>query len=110
MRLTIKRTCDFDDFWDYCYGLLHYAADKAEDCKDISDLPMWNKNMVLAYAATSWNDHKVHDWNDEWKEDSLSVATEKVSNMRKTISGLRRKLSNAKRSIQKLKTKKGAKA
>jgi hypothetical protein len=110
MKLTRKRRNDFDDFWRYCLGLLDYAAACARDCKGTADLPLWNKNMVLAYAAVSWSDHKVHDWNDAWIEDSISDEKKAVDDMRKTISELRRKLNSAKKSVERLKTKKGAKA
>lgn len=110
MSLSHKRKDDFSCFWNYCFDLLEYAVVKAKDCKNADDLPLWNKNMVLAYAAASWSDSKLHDWDDEWIEYKLSEDRKNVDDMKKTISELRRKLNSAKRSVERLKTKKGAKA
>jgi hypothetical protein len=41
---------DFLEFWDYCREIRDVAVAQCS-----GPLPLYNQNMVLAYAAITWN-------------------------------------------------------
>lgn len=50
MSLSRKQEKDFLEFWDYCREIRDVAMARCSDT-----LPLYNQNMVLAYAAITWN-------------------------------------------------------
>lgn len=55
MSLSQKQEKDFLEFWDYCREIGDVAVARCIGCERGGSLPLYNQNMVLAYAATTWN-------------------------------------------------------
>ena len=55
MSLSRKQEKDFLEFWDYCQEIGDVAVARCIECISGNPLPLYNRNMVLAYAATTWN-------------------------------------------------------
>lgn len=55
MSMSQEQKKDFLEFWDYCRGIRDVAVARCIGCKSGGTLPLYNQNMVLAYAAITWN-------------------------------------------------------
>ena len=53
--MSRKQEKDFLKFWDYCEEIRDVAVARCIVCKSGGPLPLYNQNMVLAYAAMTWN-------------------------------------------------------
>lgn len=55
MSMSREQEKDFLEFWDYCREILDVARARCIGCQRGEPLSLFNQNMVLAYAAITWN-------------------------------------------------------
>lgn len=55
MSMSQEQEKDFLEFWDYCREILDVARGAAARSKSGEPMPLFIQNMVLAYAAVTWN-------------------------------------------------------
>lgn len=105
---------DFECFWDYVNEVRQYAIKITEDCSSFDDLPAWNRMLILAYCAATWDRGSLEDEvmrehleNADWVRRTtkeIETAHERAALKRK-IRSLQKQLARAK---EKAKTKKTA--
>lgn len=55
MSISRKQEKDFLKFWDYCREIRDVAAARRIGRESGEPLPLFIQNMVIAYAAMTWN-------------------------------------------------------
>ena len=55
MSMSQEQEKDFSEFWDYCSEIRNVAIARFTGCQHGGSLPLYYQNMVLAYAAMTWN-------------------------------------------------------
>lgn len=116
-RLGTFRERDFTDFWDYCDLIRSYAeAISEKDDEEEKEyeagnynLPAWNRNMCLVYAAATWEAHKANDSRERWCAGDIhnKTTTDELFKVTAKVEELRSKLQSAKRALKRLRAKAG---
>lgn len=55
MSMSQEQEKDFLEFWDYCSEIRDVAIARFTGSQHGGSLPLYYQNMVIAYAATTWN-------------------------------------------------------
>lgn len=101
-HLSDEEECEFSAFWTYCDVLAAHMSAICEDNPKFEDLPDWNRQIVIAYATSTWNVRRarmIGDLFNEARDTERNVAywREKVEPLKAELAKLKRREASRKR-------------